>query len=457
MPLEEKTLKFLSLYKSDVDRMKALQEVLMSGHDRVNFDPRALRLVYTRGAQALVEYECELIGSYSSDDEIFRWAWAARRNGADAQRVDAIYKEGQNYHIEQLNERAISRPGEQSAYRIADTAAALAKAHGIFVADEGRRHHFYACFTDPRVAAQAAAMRPKMAPTVAIPSTGAKAPPAPPTQGRKSIAPPGMGTTSGSVMARMPTQGVPARPPPPPGSPGRAQMARTQAAPAMTQAPSQPVSATQMQVAHTPSSSPMAAMQSVAPMPLPGPPPMMGQMAQTQAMGVMSPMALQQMQMAAMQQASQMAATQAMASMMPGMMQNMQNMQSMMPGMAGMLPPLGAVAASSQTLDPERARARFTPCAEAAIRFLVQEVPAFQQAVVVIAGAIRDPRIYMPVLVVVDGDGAMRCLDPSPVVVEASQQFVMSEYQAGALFWGRLEARVSKKPTGGVAITIHMT
>lgn len=410
MPLEEKTLKFLSLYKSDVDKMKGTHDALIAGHDRANFDPRTMRVAYSRRGSALIEFAAELIGSYSNDDEIYRWGWANRKNGADAQKIDAIYKEGQNYHIDQLTERSISRPGETGASRLADTSAAVAKAHGVFVAEEGRRFHFYALYTDPKNLI-GVSPRAKLGMTQAMPSQQFAAP-------------------TGVMAKPPPAPGVAKKSMAPPPVPSQARMAAT-----VPQPP--PMRQHRGSLPPTP--------MSVVPMPMPAPLPSMGQ---TQAMQAMSPAQLQQhaMQMAQMQQQLQLQQLQ---------MQQLAG-QHLAPTQAmPMMAPLPMVQASSQTLDPERARLRFTPCAEIAIRFIMGEVPDFKQAVLLIASITRDPRLYFPVLVVIDGEGNLRSLEPTPPTLEACQQYVMNEYQAGALFWARFEARISKKPTGGIAITIH--
>jgi hypothetical protein len=140
-----------------------------------------------------------------------------------------------------------------------------------------------------------------------------------------------------------------------------------------------------------------------------------------------------------------------------GMQPGMMPTQAMgaMPGMMPMGVPMGMMP-PPQAIDPDRARQRFTPCAQIAIQAIMAEVPDFRGAVLVIAAPARDPRMYVPIVVVSDGEGNMRSLEPPMPLLEACQRFVFSEYEVGALFWVRLEARVSKKPQGGLAIAIHL-
>jgi hypothetical protein len=112
----------------------------------------------------------------------------------------------------------------------------------------------------------------------------------------------------------------------------------------------------------------------------------------------------------------------------------------------------------------EPSRALFLPVANAALLALARHGKSYLQALFVVtldrASHERDParpsRLVVQ-LVIIDGAGILRALDPPAEVVEAAAEMVEADRREGNGHWRKLSARITPKPDGGASLHVDVT
>lgn len=124
------------------------------------------------------------------------------------------------------------------------------------------------------------------------------------------------------------------------------------------------------------------------------------------------------------------------------------------PRHASSRPPPAATRSPSKIREPSRAI--FLPVAQMVLEVLGATVPDYRQAlfVVTVTGEPSGKRRLIVALVVLDGAGLLRALDPASDLVEATARLVDADQNEGNGPWRKLSARITPKPDGGA--TLHV-
>lgn len=136
-------------------------------------------------------------------------------------------------------------------------------------------------------------------------------------------------------------------------------------------------------------------------------------------------------------------------------------------------PPGATASAASSPASPpavpkklrEPSRALFLPVANAALAALARGSKAYLQGLFVLTldhrasdpNVDRDKRRVVVQLVVVDGAGILRALDPPSDVVEAAVAMVEADRREGNGEWRKLSARITPKTDGGATLNVDVS
>ena len=146
MPLDDKLWRLVDLLDRDVARMRESQAARVAGFDDVDFDPLHGLITYVVGGRRLWSAQVEAIGTYRPDVGMFRWAWSAFERPPGRSKLNIVFAEGQRMGIASLTTGQIPIPSEEHAIRLADTAAAIVRASGVYRTRELNGLTFYAMF-----------------------------------------------------------------------------------------------------------------------------------------------------------------------------------------------------------------------------------------------------------------------------------------------------------------------
>lgn len=220
MQHDDKLQRLIDVLQSDIARMLDSQAARVAGFQDVDFDPLHGVITYVQDDQRLWTAQVEAIGTYSADVSMFRWAWSAYERPPGRSRMNVVYSEGQRLGIPSLTTGQIPTYGEEQAIQLANAAAAIARASGVYRTREPQRLTFFALFEMPAAAGDRLAHSP-LPPSVRGGSRfpPAMTPPPPPVQRRtgESVYPAPMPLPAGQIPkpARTPIMSML---PPPPGA-----------------------------------------------------------------------------------------------------------------------------------------------------------------------------------------------------------------------------------------------
>jgi hypothetical protein len=187
MPLDDKLWRLVDLLDRDIARMLDSQAARVAGFEDVDFDPLHGLITYVAGGRPLWSAQVEAIGAYTPDVGMFRWAWSAFERPPGRSKLNVVFSEGQRMGIASLTTGQIPIPSEEQAIRLANAAAAMVHASGVYRTREPNRLTFYAMFEAPPQVGEKIAHSP-MPP--AVRAAGPTAQPLP----RATSRPPGVHT-----------------------------------------------------------------------------------------------------------------------------------------------------------------------------------------------------------------------------------------------------------------------
>lgn len=122
------------------------QESWTRDYDEVQFNPSMGIVGFQKLGTCLWKAHAEHIGNYYPDIGIFRWAWALRPPTAKSTRVDAVLREGETYGMEQLTSNHVNGVNDDDAALLANVAAHLSKAEGVWRTVEDEHFVYYALY-----------------------------------------------------------------------------------------------------------------------------------------------------------------------------------------------------------------------------------------------------------------------------------------------------------------------
>ncbi len=223
MPYDDKLARLVDLLERDIARMLADQAARVAGFEDVDFDPLHGLVTYVAGGRRLWTAQVEAIGTYAADVGVFRWAWSAYERPPGRARLNVVFAEGQRLGIAALTTGQTPVPDQEQAIGIANAAAALARASGVYRTREPSRLTFYAMFDVSHGTEQRLAHSP-LPPAVRsggsrFPAPMVKSAPPPRVASGESVYPAPMTLTGALQMpkpARVPIMSMP--PPPMPAS-----------------------------------------------------------------------------------------------------------------------------------------------------------------------------------------------------------------------------------------------
>ncbi len=146
MPFDDKLWRLVDLLDRDVARMLESHAARVAGFEDVDFDPLHGLIAYVVEGRRLWSAQVEAIGTYRPDVGMFRWAWSAFERPPGRSKLDIVFAEGQRMGIASLTTGQIPIPSEEHAIRLANAAAAILRASGVYRTRELNGLTFYAMF-----------------------------------------------------------------------------------------------------------------------------------------------------------------------------------------------------------------------------------------------------------------------------------------------------------------------
>lgn len=210
---DERYQRLMQLLEREIAHMLERHNARIRGHDDLDLDLGRGLVVYLQRNKTLWMGRAELIGTFMRDVSIWRWWWFGSDRPVTRSPLNAVYAAGQSHGVRMLTSGQPIVHDEREAVLLANVCAALAKADGVHLAQNGERMTFYALYATEEQTA-----RDRL-------NHASVAPPSPATEGGSTVvhydslvpAQDPMPTTRQPIMSMPPTAFgplPPVRPPP---------------------------------------------------------------------------------------------------------------------------------------------------------------------------------------------------------------------------------------------------
>jgi len=169
---DERYQRLMQLLESEIAHMLERHNARIRGHDDLDLDLGRGLVVYLQHNKTLWMGRTELIGTFMRDVSIWRWWWFGSDRPVTRSPLNAVYAAGQSHGVRMLTSGQPIVRDEREAVLLANVCAALAKADGVHLAQNGERMTFYALYATEEQAARSRANHTSVAPPSAATEGG---------------------------------------------------------------------------------------------------------------------------------------------------------------------------------------------------------------------------------------------------------------------------------------------
>jgi hypothetical protein len=158
----------------------------VAGHDAVEFDGQAARVVYRVEGRPIWAARAVLLAKLNCDLHMYGWWWHGRPTWTGSGPFEEIVRAGEIDNVMEFRTDALPVTSEDEAFALAELGGALAGASGVSFTRSGRDLSFWALYDGPDVRASDRPPPPRTTPVSPFHSVR----PPPETAGRYSITEP---------------------------------------------------------------------------------------------------------------------------------------------------------------------------------------------------------------------------------------------------------------------------